>query len=149
MCFNVDICNPLSDLCINTLLSLFSPLIHFLLASLPSLVLFFFSRLLPDTQSLPLFVTSSSPCLAPCRPNPPVKALSWIKLSPILSLYGRIYSSSLSYPPFSTLVVASTVTRLCSLESIKFSCSMEGNPRRTLKISDKHQLGTNQRAEVK
>ena len=98
------------------------------------------SRLLPVTQSLPLFVTSSSsssPYLAPCSPNPPVPALSWIKLSPILSLYGRIYSSTLSYPPFSTLTVASTVIGLCSLESKKSSCPTEGNPRRNQWVSDK------------
>lgn len=98
------------------------------------------SRLLPITQSLPLFVTSSSsssPYLAPCSPNPPVLALSWIKLSPILSLYGRIYSSTLSYPPFSTLTVASTVIGLCSLESKKSSCPTEGNPWRNQRVSDK------------
>lgn len=106
----------------------------FSFCSLSFPLFFILSWLLLVTELLPPFViSSSSPYLTPCSPNPPVQALSWIKLSPILSLYGRIYSSTSSYPPFSTLTVASTVARPCSLESIKFSCAIEGNPRRSLK----------------
>lgn len=124
---------------LTSILSTLFPHFFFCILSIPFSI-FFFTVVTCHTITVPVFTSSSSPYLAPCSPNPPVQALSWIKLSPILSLYGRIYSSTPSYPPFSTLTVGSTVLGPCSLESIKFSCTTEGNPRRTLKVSEKHHL---------
>lgn len=85
----------------------------------------FLWRCLPIKYMVPLFVTSYfSRCLAVTL-IPSMQALSWIKLSPILSLYGRIYGITHPHPSFSPLMVATTAVRLSSLESIKTLFSLK------------------------